>query len=117
MNLLAKLSSVFITIFIVAPGMQRLIESEAQSTCDRLLDMDERLMYTGYLNSSGSTMAEAMRNSVSNYDRLTVMVLPLSSRRDSLVLASIVGSDLISIVENVKKFLHSGSSIPLFLKA
>jgi len=93
------------------------MESDAQSTCERLLDMDKRLMYSGYLDSTGSTLAEAMRDSVSNYDRLTVMVLPLDSKKHTLVLASVVGSDLISIVENAKKLLDSRSSVPLFLKA
>jgi hypothetical protein len=95
--------------------MQR--QLDFQLACEKLLETDKRLMYSGCLDGSGSIIAESIREAITNYEHLTVVVLPINARRNSLVLASVVGSDLISIVENSKKVFSPKSSIPLILEA
>lgn len=98
--------------------MQYLMQLDYQNVCDELLEVDKRLVYTSFLDSSGLIVAESIRGAITNYDHLTVVVLPLGSRKDSVVLASVVGSDLTSIVENMKKLFSSQlSSSPALLEA
>ena len=87
--------------------MQLLTEVDIQLACDRLLETDERIMYSSYLNGSGSIVGEAMKESITSYDELTIIVLPISPRKDSLVLAIMIGSDLAEIVTKTKTILAS----------
>jgi len=87
--------------------MQLLTEVDVQLACDRLLEIDECVMYSGYLNSTGCLVAEATKLSISNHDKLTIMVLPISTRNDSLVLATLIGSNITEIVGKAKKLLAS----------
>jgi hypothetical protein len=78
-----------------------------QATCERLLSADTRLMYSGYLDDSGEIIAEATRDSISNYERLKVMLLPMNFSKGSIVIAVPPGSDVCSIVETTKKILQT----------
>ena len=87
--------------------MQILKKSDPQSTCENLLDLDAKIMYSSYMDVSGSIVGEAMKNSIAIHDRLTVMVLPISPGKESIVLATETNSDLTEIVEKTKGLLAS----------
>jgi hypothetical protein len=93
--------------------MQTLVAPDAQTTCDELLNLDGKIMYSGFLDESGSMVGEATKDSISSYDRLTVMVLPINSSKSSLVLAAVSGSDLTNIVERAKKLLDLGYPVTI----
>ena len=87
--------------------MQVLSKNDPQSTCESLLDLDAKIMYSSYLDVSGSILGEAIKNSIVVHNRLTVMVLPVSPGKESIVLATEIGSDLTRIVEKTKGLLAS----------
>jgi len=87
--------------------MQVMNETDPQNVCEKLLNLDDHIMYSSLLNTSGSIVGEAMKQSISNYDRLTIMVLPISFSKNSVVLAAVVGSDVKAIVEKTKGVLTS----------
>ena len=96
--------------------MQTLDDIDAQSACEQILNLDDHILYSGFLNTQGSVIGEAIKDSISAYDRLSVMVLPAHPRNSSLILATISSSNLSAIVEKTKGFLGSRSSITLFVK-
>ncbi len=83
------------------------VNDDPQSTCESLLDLDAKIMYSSYLDVSGSIMGEAMKNSIVIHNRLAVMVLPVSPGKESIVLATEIDSDLTGIVEKTKGLLAS----------
>jgi hypothetical protein len=87
--------------------MQVLKKIDPQSTCESVLGLDAKIMYSSYLDVSGSIMGEAMKNSIVAHDRLTVMVLPISPSKESIVLAAETDSNLTEIVEKTKRLLAS----------
>jgi len=87
--------------------MQVLKKADPQSTCESLLGLDSKIMYSSYLDVSGSIMGEAMKKSIVIHDRLTVMVLPISPGKESIVLATETDSDLTEIVGKTKGILAS----------
>jgi len=73
--------------------------------CERILALEPEVLYSSYLSASGSRVAEATRNSITNFEKLTVMVLPLHPNKESLVLATPTRSDLNGIVARAKRIL------------
>jgi len=82
--------------------MQIVREADPQSICDKLLTLDSEILYSSYLDSEGRRLGEAVKRLIGLYDELTVMVLPLHPGKDSLVLASPIGSDLTDITAKAK---------------
>ena len=80
-------------------------ELDPQSVCEKLLDLEPEVLYSSYLNSTGSRIAEATRSSITNFERLTITVLPLHPGKESLVLATPTDSDLHEIVARAKMIL------------
>ncbi len=89
------------------------MEADAQSMCERLLNLDDTIMYSGYLNASGSMVGEATKNSISAHERLTIMVLPIHPSNSSVVIATAIGSNITAVVEKTKAVLASRSPTPL----
>jgi hypothetical protein len=87
--------------------MQILNKNDPQSTCESLLDLDAKIMYSSYLDVSGSILGEAIKNAIVVHNRLTVMVLPVSPGKESIVLATEIDTDLTRIVEKTKGLLAS----------
>ena len=85
--------------------MQALDEVDVQSSCRRLLDLDEGIFYSSFLDSFGSIVGEAMKDSIAVHDKLSIMILPVKSRNGSLVLATTTGSNLVAIIEKTKNVL------------
>jgi hypothetical protein len=86
-------------------SLQVIQELDAQSICEKLLDLEPEVLYSSYLSSSGSRVAEATRGSITKFERLTVMVLPLLPSKESLVLATPANSDLSGIITRAKQIL------------
>jgi hypothetical protein len=80
-------------------------EVDAQSMCERLLEMDHRVMYSSFLDARGSIIGEATRNTISNCNFLTIMYVPIGPGKDSLVLATLVGSELSPILQKARRIL------------
>ncbi len=113
MNVLAEFSVVFITTFVVASGvMQVMMITDPQTVCEKLLDLDDCIMYSSVLNASGSIVGEAMKESISNHSRLTIMLLPVPFSNKSVVLATAIGSDMVAIVEKTKVLCTSPVLFP-----
>jgi len=79
--------------------MQLTMKTDPQTVCEKLLDVDESIMYSSVLNASGSIAGEAMKQSICNHSNLTIMLLPLPFSNKSVVLATVIGSDIAAIVE------------------
>jgi hypothetical protein len=78
----------------------------AQSICEKLLDLEPEVLYSSYLSASGFRVAEAIKSSIANFEKLTVLVLPLHLGKESLVLATPIDSDLKGIVARAKLILQ-----------
>lgn len=86
--------------------MQVAREVSGSSICEKLLSLDDgKILYSSYVDASGSVVCEATRNSIVGYDRLTVVVLPLHSGVESLTLAIPVNCDLKGIIAEIKRSL------------
>jgi hypothetical protein len=85
--------------------MQIVSEVRPQSICERLLTLDSKILYSSYLDSHGRRVGEATKSCIGNYDKLTVMLLPLHPSKDALVLAAPIGLDLTDIVTKAKSLL------------
>ena len=83
--------------------MQVLRKIDAQSICERLLNLEPEILYASYLNATGSREAEAIKNSIVDFERLTIIVLPLHPGKETLVLAARTGCDLNEIVATAKR--------------
>jgi len=83
--------------------MQLVAEISGQSICENVLASDSRIMYSGYIRSDGARVGEAMKKCIIDYERLTVMVLPLPPNSDVLVLAAPPSSDLHGILSSAKQ--------------
>jgi len=83
--------------------MQVVRKLDAQSTCERLLNLQPDIVYASYLNATGSRVGEAIKNSIVDFKRLTVIVLPLHRGKETLVLATRIGSDLNEIVATANR--------------
>ncbi len=86
-------------------ALQVMRELDVQSICETLLDLEPEVLYSSYLNASGSRVGEATKSSITNFERLTVMVLPINPSKESLVLAIPINSDLNGILARVKQVL------------
>ncbi len=86
---------------------------DRQYECDRLLEMEPKIFYSSYLDESGSRLGEAIRNSISRCERLTMIVLPLHLSKESLVLVVSTDCDLTKIVEKTKKLFSVFPANPL----
>jgi hypothetical protein len=85
--------------------MQAAREANPQSICERLLNLDSRILYSSYLDYRGQRIGEAIKSLIGLYDELTVLVLPLHPSEDALVLAAPIDSNLSDIVTKAKKTL------------
>ena len=83
-------------------ALQIVREFDPQSTCEKLLTLDSKVLYSSYLDSAGSVLGEATKNLIGFYDELTIMSLPVHPGRGALVLAVPIGSDLTEIVTKAK---------------
>jgi hypothetical protein len=86
--------------------MQVLRKVNPQSTCESILDLDHEIVYSSYVDVSGSIVGEATKVSIASYNRLAIMVIPIPSG-DSLILATVVGSNIAKIVEKARRLLIS----------
>jgi hypothetical protein len=104
---------VFITTFVVAFAvMQVMMKTDPQTVCERLLNVDDDIIYSSVLNASGSIVGEAIKESISSHSRLTIMLLPVPFSNKSVVLATAIGSDIIAIVEKTKVLCDSPLLFP-----
>jgi hypothetical protein len=85
--------------------MQVLKKVDPQSICESLLNLDSKIMYSSYLDTSGSIAGEAIKASIVNYDKLTITYLPMFSGGESIVLATETNSDLATIMGRTKDLL------------
>jgi len=85
--------------------MQTLDEANAYTECKRLLDLDDGIFYSSFLDTSDSIVGEAIKESIAAHDNLSIMILPIRSRNSSLVLATSPGSNLTAIVEKAKRIV------------
>ncbi len=85
--------------------MQVLQKLDPQSICENLLNLDAKIMYSSYLDVSGSVAGEAIKKSIVNYESLTITLLPISFGGESIVLATETNSDLAAIVKGTKRLL------------
>ena len=86
-------------------ALQIVREFDPQWVCEKLLTLDSKILYSSYLDSTGTIAGEAINSLIGFYDELTVMVLPLHPDKGSLVLVTPIGSDLTEIVTKAKN-LH-----------
>jgi hypothetical protein len=86
--------------------MQAVAEINGQAICEKVLAADSRVKYTSYISSDGSTLGEAMNESIVNLEKLTVMVLPLHPRFDVLVLAASPNCNLREVISQAKLALN-----------
>jgi hypothetical protein len=82
--------------------MQTLDEIDAHSTCKQILGLDDGIYYSSLVDSAGSIVSEAIRDSIVTNDRLSIMILPLKSTNESVVVATSIYSNLAAIVEKTK---------------
>jgi hypothetical protein len=83
--------------------METVRELNPQLTCDRILTLDPRILYSSCLDLEGRRIGEAIEDAIDLYGELTVVLLPLDRNGGSLVLAVPIGSDLREIVTKAKK--------------
>ena len=97
-------------------AMQIVREVDPQSICEMLLALDQKILYSSYLDAAGIIAGEATNSLIGFHDELTVMVVPLHPGKGALVLAAPIGSDLTEIVAEAKS-LHLNHSFPICLAA
>lgn len=90
------------------PAQQQTIEienvpSKSMKLCRNLISADSKVMYAGYMERDGKISAEVTRSSISAYNKLSIIRLPLGATSgDALVLAIPVCSDIAEIVALAK---------------
>ena len=82
--------------------MQIMAEANGQAICERVLAADSEIKYSSYVSADGNRLGEAIKESIVDHERLTVMVLPLGQSCDVLVLAASPGCNLSKVLSNAK---------------
>jgi len=107
MNVLGYYSPVFnITTRKEPAPMQILAEDNGQAICERVLAADSEIKYSSYVSADGYRLGEAIDESIIDYEKLTLMVLPLGSSCDVLVLAVSPGCNLSKALSRAKLALQ-----------
>jgi hypothetical protein len=85
--------------------MQQQTYFNTGEVCEKMLEIDSRIMYAGYLKSDGCLESETMRKAIAYYNELTIMSLPIQTHGDSIVLAVRVDSDISEVVSRAKELI------------